>query len=192
MFFPKNFCTMSEHTKILVNIKSLQKISNSWHHLFFRSCAWCALQWWNTRLRHLPRCPTFSLALSWWIRVSPLGSHSSNSSAPVSFLFNIPYFWRKKLLFLNALKVLEIRWIRPDSDLKTKLNTCDVRTTVHTLTPQSYRLVEDFFWNLVNFFGGLQCVGHSLSYVENFVFLRDVWIRTQRAAVASRLATVPT
>ncbi len=33
------------------------------------------------------------------------------------------------------------------------------------------------------FFGGLECVGHSFDYVARFVFLRDVWIRTQRAAV---------
>jgi hypothetical protein len=41
------------------------------------------------------------------------------------------------------------------------------------------------------FFGGLEDVGHSLSfaYVAHFVFLGDVWIRTQRAAVASRCAT---
>jgi len=29
-------------------------------------------------------------------------------------------------------------------------------------------------------------VGLSLAYVVHFIFLRDVWIRTQRAAVASR------
>ncbi len=39
------------------------------------------------------------------------------------------------------------------------------------------------------FFGGLQCVGHSFAYVAHFVFLRDVWIRTQRPAVAIRRAT---
>ncbi len=38
------------------------------------------------------------------------------------------------------------------------------------------------------FFGGLECVGHSFAYVAQYVFLRDVWIRTQRAAVASRRA----
>jgi hypothetical protein len=34
-------------------------------------------------------------------------------------------------------------------------------------------------------------VGHSFAYVARFVFLRDVWIRTQRAAVAyaTNLAT---
>jgi hypothetical protein len=42
---------------------------------------------------------------------------------------------------------------------------------------------------LSNFFDGLECVGHSFAYVAHFVFLRDVWIRTQRAAVASWLAT---
>ncbi len=41
----------------------------------------------------------------------------------------------------------------------------------------------------VCFFAGLECVGHSFAYVAHFVFLRDVWIRTQRAAVASRRAT---
>jgi hypothetical protein len=40
-----------------------------------------------------------------------------------------------------------------------------------------------------SFLGGLECVGHSFAYVAHFVFLRDVWIRTQRAAVASRRAT---
>jgi hypothetical protein len=37
--------------------------------------------------------------------------------------------------------------------------------------------------------GGLECVGHSFAYVAHFVFLRDVWIRSQTAAVASRRAT---
>jgi hypothetical protein len=41
-----------------------------------------------------------------------------------------------------------------------------------------------------NLFVGLECVGHSLTYVAHFVFFfRDVCIRTQRAAVASRRAT---
>jgi hypothetical protein len=39
------------------------------------------------------------------------------------------------------------------------------------------------------FFGGLECAGHSFAYVAHFVFLKDVWIRTQIAAVASRRAT---
>ena len=39
------------------------------------------------------------------------------------------------------------------------------------------------------FFGGLECVGHSFAFVANFVVLRDVWIRTQRAAIASSCAT---
>ncbi len=42
---------------------------------------------------------------------------------------------------------------------------------------------------LLNMFCGLELVGHSFAYVAHFVFLRDVWIRTQRAAVASRRAT---
>ncbi len=41
----------------------------------------------------------------------------------------------------------------------------------------------------VYFFGGLECVGYSFAYYAHFVFLGDVWIRTQGAAVASRCAT---
>ncbi len=41
----------------------------------------------------------------------------------------------------------------------------------------------------VYFLGGLQCVGLSFARVAQFVFLRDVWIRTQIAAVTSRRAT---
>ncbi len=37
--------------------------------------------------------------------------------------------------------------------------------------------------------GGLVCVGHSFAYVAHLWFFRDVWIRIQRAAVASRRAT---
>jgi hypothetical protein len=43
---------------------------------------------------------------------------------------------------------------------------------------------ESFFFVSI-FFGGLECVGHSFAYVAHLVFLRDVWIRTQRAAIAA-------
>ncbi len=39
------------------------------------------------------------------------------------------------------------------------------------------------------FFGWLECVGHSFAYVAHLWFLRDVWIGTQSAAVASWRAT---
>jgi hypothetical protein len=44
---------------------------------------------------------------------------------------------------------------------------------------------QDFVLKKLNceiFFCGLECVGHSFAYVAHFVFLRDVWIRTQRVA----------
>jgi hypothetical protein len=41
----------------------------------------------------------------------------------------------------------------------------------------------------VYFFGGLECVGHSFAYIAHFLFLGDIWIRTQRATIASRCAT---
>ncbi len=48
-------------------------------------------------------------------------------------------------------------------------------------------LSEEFFFEY--FVGRLKCVGHFFAYVAQFEFLRDVWIRTQRATVASRRAT---
>ncbi len=44
---------------------------------------------------------------------------------------------------------------------------------------------EHFFVYILIIFGGLECVGHSFAYVAH-LFLGNVWIRTQGAAVASR------
>ncbi len=50
--------------------------------------------------------------------------------------------------------------------------------------------VELFFcYNSLYVFGGLECVGHSFDYVAHFIFLKDIWIRTQRSATGSRRAT---
>jgi hypothetical protein len=58
---------------------------------------------------------------------------------------------------------------------------------------RSSRVGELQYIFFVNFFLGggglLECVGHSFAFVAHFEFLRDVWIRTQRAALASRRAT---
>jgi hypothetical protein len=36
------------------------------------------------------------------------------------------------------------------------------------------------------FFCGIECVGHYFAYITHFfLFLRDVWIQTQRAVIAS-------
>ncbi len=46
------------------------------------------------------------------------------------------------------------------------------------------------FFYFVYFWGGYSaCVGLSFAYVAHLVFLRDVWIRTKRAAAASRCYT---
>jgi hypothetical protein len=50
-------------------------------------------------------------------------------------------------------------------------------------------LTSKIFFLFAYFLGGLECVGHSGAYVSHFLFLIDVWIRTQRAAVASKRAT---
>ncbi len=52
---------------------------------------------------------------------------------------------------------------------------------------QNYQMSEDVF---CIFFGGLECVGHSFAYVAHILILRDVWIRTQRAAVEEKSHTI--
>jgi hypothetical protein len=52
----------------------------------------------------------------------------------------------------------------------------------------SLRLSISYYF-FIYFFGGLECVGHSFAYAAHFVILRAVWIRTQKAAIASRRAT---
>ncbi len=51
---------------------------------------------------------------------------------------------------------------------------------------QKYQNIKIIFCLL---FGRLECVAHSFAYVAPFVFLRDVWVRTQRDVVASRRAS---
>jgi hypothetical protein len=68
------------------------------------------------------------------------------------------------------------------SSIVTEFNlVCDMEWKVQ------YNCIHIYFF--VYFLGGLECVGHSFAYVAHFVFFGDVWIRTQRAAVASRCAT---
>ncbi len=51
----------------------------------------------------------------------------------------------------------------------------------------TFEIVKEIFDTFfVYFFGGLAWFDHSFAYVIHFVFLSNVWIRTQRAAVASR------
>jgi len=58
---------------------------------------------------------------------------------------------------------------------------------VYTNFLGAYYFMQNIFF--VYFFDGLECVGHSFAYVARFVFLKDVWVRTKRAAIASRRAT---
>jgi hypothetical protein len=53
------------------------------------------------------------------------------------------------------------------------------------LLPMLLTPVDIFFV----FFGVLECVGHTFAHVAHLIFLRDVWIKTLRAAVASRRST---
>ncbi len=50
------------------------------------------------------------------------------------------------------------------------------------------RVKDSFFIVALDRTIQLECVGHSFAFVGHFVFLRDAWIRTQRAAVGSRRA----
>ncbi len=60
------------------------------------------------------------------------------------------------------------------------------RTIVTDLQTKLFKIKCFFF---VYFVGGLECVGHSFASVAHFAVFRDVWIRTQRAAVPSRRTT---
>ncbi len=62
------------------------------------------------------------------------------------------------------------------------------RFTLYQLILKQILRQFDNLYIFVYFFGGLECVGHSFAYVAH-LFLRDVWIRTQRASIASRRAT---
>jgi hypothetical protein len=54
---------------------------------------------------------------------------------------------------------------------------------------QPLRYVQKYqFFYLDTKIGVLECVGNFFANVAYFVFLRDVWIRAQRAAAASRRA----
>jgi hypothetical protein len=60
-------------------------------------------------------------------------------------------------------------------------------TIIESVSKYIFCILKQFFCCI--FFGGLKFVGHSFASVAHFAFLRDVWIRIQRAAVASRRAT---
>jgi hypothetical protein len=75
---------------------------------------------------------------------------------------------------------------------KENWNLCNLTKTADrnrrcTNRDNSRQTVAEYFFGYI--FLGLECVGHSFAYVAHFVFLRDVWIRTQRAALADRSAT---
>ncbi len=54
----------------------------------------------------------------------------------------------------------------------------------------AFRVAHKFIFLYICLVGYSEfCVGHPFAYVTHFVFFRVVWIRTQRAAVASRRAT---
>ncbi len=51
-----------------------------------------------------------------------------------------------------------------------------------------FKSVCRFLNFILIFFDGLECIGLFFAYVAHVIFLRSVWIRTQRAAVANRSA----
>jgi hypothetical protein len=63
------------------------------------------------------------------------------------------------------------------------LHWTDLTCTCFKTKDSTFTFCFSFF---VYFLAGYHCVGHSFAYVTLFIFFRDVWIRTQRAAGASR------
>jgi hypothetical protein len=68
-------------------------------------------------------------------------------------------------------------------------STCKIVRSFYFLHFKFLKLVVIYLFFFCVFFGGLECDGRFFAYVAHFIFLRDVWIRTQRSAVARRLAT---
>jgi uncharacterized secreted protein with C-terminal beta-propeller domain len=71
--------------------------------------------------------------------------------------------------------------------ITTGASPCLTHLTLHPSPPNHsyyYDISENpkIIWRL-------ECVGYYFAYVAHFVFLGDVWIQTQRAAVESRFAT---
>jgi hypothetical protein len=60
-----------------------------------------------------------------------------------------------------------------------------VRTYMDRPQPDYYQVKYNL---IIFFFCGLECVGHSFAFVAHFVLFGYVWIRTQSATIASRLA----
>ncbi len=74
--------------------------------------------------------------------------------------------------------------------MASRRSSAGISSVGRTTRRISYRIKsghQKIFFKYI--FGGLKGVDHSFAYVAHFVFLRDVWIRTQRAAEASRRAT---
>ncbi len=88
----------------------------------------------------------------------------------------------------NGKKIPQI-YNRNTSDQKHLKGTSNLQEDFPNFQGVLQNILFFYFFILLLFFGGLKCVGHSFAYVAYFVFFKDVMIRTQRAAVASRCAT---
>ncbi len=96
--------------------------------------------------------------------------------------FQYPLFlsWPKKIVVFKS--------------SKSTWNSVDTtRTELRYIDPKFLQSGWRFFWNSlltsVYFFGGLECVLATPLLMSHILILRDVWIRIQRAVVASRRAT---
>ncbi len=98
----------------------------------------------------------------------------NNTETAMIWSLNLPLSWNISILVQNIIWSLD----PPLSFLFYMQDT----------TTQSFLTLDRSSSLLLYFFGGLECVGHSFAYVVHFVLLREVKIRTQRAAVASRRA----
>ncbi len=98
----------------------------------------------------------------------------------------IQHFGTRHWLAFHIIFHFLLCWIYACIVKPCEMNAAGQKSTSFRGTIAWYGFVYSFF---VHFFGGLECVGHSFAYVAHIVSLRDVWIRTQSAAVASRRAT---
>ncbi len=130
-----------------------------------------------------------------WTSVSPYHERWSGFFPPIVLkIFRESLFtFSRTFLSLVAANFSDVVWtcLKVELALLKSLNTSPLfySAFVKLWNLPLYSKLS-FLLNFLNiFFWRAECVRHSFASVAHFVFLRDVLIRTQRAAVASSRAT---
>ncbi len=131
--------------------------------------------------------------MSPWTTSALISTYQSSRSPSFSQLFY------SSLVYFPALSVHPF-YVFLEKGLQIKMTLLALDYILYYFLFSTCKIVRNFYffhfkflliknWRLLlffYFFGELECV---LCYATHFLFLKEVWIRTRRAAVSSRLAT---